>query len=993
LFASTVAIANPQSDDFNRFNLNQQIWTVVNPDGDSAVRLAGAGTGQASLELEVHAGVSHDPWMTNNALRVMQQISDVDFSIEARFLSEPTKRYQMQGLLVEQDSGNWIRFDVYHDGATLHVFAATTVNGVSSVWFNRAIDAGDAGGLRLARTADTWTFLYLDASTGWRSAGPSKTRALNVSAAGLFAANHPAGSAPAFTAVIDSFENAAAPIVAEDEGTPGDTIPPFIHSFHTAVVGPDAFEATWFTDEPALGAVDLGLTNTYEIGTVTDQGGLYAHAITITGVTPGLTHHYQARSTDVNGNTASTQDFTILLAAGDGPQIDVWYGLDQSFGGIGQPQPWVNILGNAHDPNGDLATLSYTLNNASVSTPLSIGPDGKRLDRPGDFNVDIATTELLPGANTVQITATDAIGAVANTTVMVNYTPDTIWPLPALVDWSVAVDPVNLNTVSQVVDGDWILEQRAGMAMVRTGITGYDRLIAVGDQSWSDYEFEFPFVLNSQSPCSGTGVVAGWKGHTDNPLSNWQPKTGFLPLGAQLWVRPNIFELRDNRARVLATASRSLPLNTLLMFKGRTEPIPGQGVQLSLKVWTLGQPEPASWDLVAIDSTIASLNGSLLLVSHFDDTSFGPITVSRNVSAADTTPPALLNIVATATDLTAQITWTTDEPADSLVEYGLTALYGAQVSDPSLSTNHVATLVNLTPDTTYHFHVISTDASGNYIESADMQFNTSAVTPPPPSVLQSDEFNSSTLDTSVWTFRAAPDNEGVLNMTGAQASISVAGPVAHELWTPGIQAPRLMQPIADADFFIEIKIDSTVSQRYQEQGFMVQQDTNNFLRFEFYSDGARMNVFAAALHSSSPTIAINKAVQLTAPFYMRVERRGTKWTQTYSDDGVNWLTGGVFQNESLVPAAVGLYSGNALNGNAPNHTAVFDYFRSLPLTTIAFQQPCPADFNADRTVSSKDLALLLQSLGMVGDPTDLDQSGTTNSADVAAAMRAWGDCP
>src|SRR5262249_33143879 len=56
----------------------------------------------------------------------------------------------------------------------------------------------------------------------------------------------------------------------------------------------------------------------------------------------------------------------------------------------------------------------------------------------------------------------------------------------------------------------------------------------------------------------------------------------------------------------------------------------------------------------------------------------------------------------------ATITWTTDKPSDSLVEYGMTTSYGT-LSALNLAqvTAHSVALTGLTAGTTYHYHVIS----------------------------------------------------------------------------------------------------------------------------------------------------------------------------------------------------------------------------------------------------------------------------------------------
>jgi len=98
----------------------------------------------------------------------------------------------------------------------------------------------------------------------------------------------------------------------------------------------------------------------------------------------------------------------------------------------------------------------------------------------------------------------------------------------------------------------------------------------------------------------------------------------------------------------------------------------------------------------------------------------------------DVTPPVISGATAGGVSVTgATITWTTDEPATSQVEYGLTDQYGSATTlDPALLTNHSVGLTGLTGGTTYHFRVKSADAAANEAVSADYTFATSAPTVP-----------------------------------------------------------------------------------------------------------------------------------------------------------------------------------------------------------------------------------------------------------------------
>jgi hypothetical protein len=99
---------------------------------------------------------------------------------------------------------------------------------------------------------------------------------------------------------------------------------------------------------------------------------------------------------------------------------------------------------------------------------------------------------------------------------------------------------------------------------------------------------------------------------------------------------------------------------------------------------------------------------------------------------SSTTPPVISAVTAlNVTDSGATITWTTDEPASSQVNYGLTSSYGSSTTfTPGLVVNHSQVLTGLSANTTYHYQVVSIDAANNTARSSDFTFTTPALTPP-----------------------------------------------------------------------------------------------------------------------------------------------------------------------------------------------------------------------------------------------------------------------
>jgi hypothetical protein len=71
----------------------------------------------------------------------------------------------------------------------------------------------------------------------------------------------------------------------------------------------------------------------------------------------------------------------------------------------------------------------------------------------------------------------------------------------------------------------------------------------------------------------------------------------------------------------------------------------------------------------------------------------------------------------------AKILWVTNKPASSEIRYGLSRAYGLNISDPTWVKEHTFSLDNLTPDTLYHFQVIS-EIYEERVESEDFVFKT-----------------------------------------------------------------------------------------------------------------------------------------------------------------------------------------------------------------------------------------------------------------------------
>lgn len=696
--------AQPQaafiSDDFSDVELNTQLWEVINPLGDSAIAITGPYSLDAALGIYVPPGVAHDLWgEVRDAPRVMQRALDTDFELEVRFNSGLSSKFQMQGIIVEQDTRTYLRFDFYSDGTATYIFAAAIANDqpVGEPPVNQLIGEIRQAGLimRVKRTGNQWTQSFSSDSFNWTVAGEFSF-ALNVSKVGLFAGNfNPDGeNIPSHTAEFDYFFNRA------DQRNYEDGLPYGDLAYELAQIkiedievlpGREQFTVTWKTNNPTVSTLEWGRDQTYG-GSITSEFPELFHRAVVTGLAPGETYHFRIAAVGVNGFQAATENFTTTTNLNASPPIiELWYGSEMVLGrsgGIGQS--FFNIPGSIIDPDGDFlinyypepedpelnSRFTFTLNGGAPQ-PLNVGNDQSRLSDVGDFNIEIPITDLRVGRNDVIIAASDeaGLGTIRRVVVHFELPADRLWvredvvletpqcvelprvpisnttlPREYSIDWS---SSDSIFDFGQSIDGEWVLQQD-GIRSIRPGD---NRMFAVGDMSWQDYEVVVPITINAIDPEGytannfgpGIGLIMRWQGHypwTSTRGVIYQPRRGWFPIGAIGWYRlqqpPNgdpyhplgdHFEFVGNQSIYLQYDENvrvKLGVGIRYMLKLRVESTyPDQGSNYFLKVWRDGQPEPQEW-LLQVEASSANLYfGSVVLVAHYIDATFGNMSITQ----------------------------------------------------------------------------------------------------------------------------------------------------------------------------------------------------------------------------------------------------------------------------------------------------------------------------------------------------------------------------
>ncbi|MBR9998673.1 MAG: hypothetical protein KFF73_06870 [Cyclobacteriaceae bacterium] len=312
--------------------------------------------------------------------------------------------------------------------------------------------------------------------------------------------------------------------------------------------------------------------------------------------------------------------------------INFWYGNHQSFGDPGLAQRWINILGNVSADHG-IQSLYYKLNGMD-SAFLSWGQDRHRLAGVGDFNIEIHFDQLREGENFILVTAVDPAGHYLSREMILDYKIGNFWPLSYQIDWAKVS---HIQEAVQVVDGHWQLTPEG----IRTKDPWYDRIVAIGDSTWKNYEIHTSVIFHGYTPpiegppnygVSHAALAMRWPGHDTD---EHQPHVKWYPLGAtcefQLKNDPDSCRWRILGDRHLRTEDTyqhfAISLGEKYNLKAQVDNIETQMTRYRVKIWAGGVPEPDGWQLTAVEGAEDMSSGSALLIAHNSDVTFGNVSI------------------------------------------------------------------------------------------------------------------------------------------------------------------------------------------------------------------------------------------------------------------------------------------------------------------------------------------------------------------------------
>ncbi|MFC2022585.1 fibronectin type III domain-containing protein [Chloroflexota bacterium] len=438
----------------------------------------------------------------------------------------------------------------------------------------------------------------------------------------------------------------------------------------------------------ATGSIAVSISGT-NIGSFTLEISCDSSVINFTGITPGDL----ALAYNITGpGSASISWFSVTPTSG-GSVATI------NYTAVGNPGDSTAINGNFTqivDPNGDPTTGTVTCNPDTVTIiqiytlTMAVSPSGS-----GDTDPGVGTHTYSEG-EVVDISATPQTGYefgswtgdVANPnsasttvtmdgdkTVTANFNPVTTFIL------TIAVNPTGGGNTTPGV-GTHIYNEGQEVSIVAIPNEGYEF------SGWTGDAVENPNSASTAITMDSNKTVT----------ANFTLATSGQTYNLTIAVSPP------------GRGTTSPPTGTLKYTEGQVVPIsatPTSGWQFDSWTGDVANPNSAS--------TTATMDADKTVTANFTQT-----------GTVDTTPPLCTNITATnITQTGAQIRWTTDEPADTQVEYWASP-GDFTTLNPTLLTSHIVSLTGLEPETTYHYKVMSRDGAGNLTVSGEQTFVTAS---------------------------------------------------------------------------------------------------------------------------------------------------------------------------------------------------------------------------------------------------------------------------
>lgn len=477
---------------------------------------------------------------------------------------------------------------------------------------------------------------------------------------------------------------------------------------------------SWKTGELASSSIHYGIVDTTEDSQFNDNLNT-DHSFRLEGLLPGETYQFRIENTDENVNNnnnslttysfitkvTNDEDAPVIIPPINIPSIDyssatiTWdveggetektsalvdFGLDNTFG---------TSQGNSIPRLG--GTKVVTLSGLAASTTYFF--QVKSFDESGNYDYDNNGGEGYTFKTEDAPDTEDVTPPILNWTGEANKTDSSI-----TISWTTLGEPADSVVAFELADGNGSYSQEQGIAGLREEHT----VTLVGLNPSTDYHY----IIKSRN---AAGIVG-----TNNYLGNGYPFTtdaGADKTPPKITVNVSTSTLADTDTSIRIEWQTDEESSSLVDY----------GTSEGSFVYTQGDPRPDLTshrvDLVNLEPgtdyyfRVRSLDSSN---NQFKDDN-GDLGYHFKTTIDDVAPIITFTPASDITDKTAnstRISWVTNEPVISSIEYGETQSFGLLSDNANYNQDHSIVIDGLNPNTEYFFKLISIDILGNVASSS-----------------------------------------------------------------------------------------------------------------------------------------------------------------------------------------------------------------------------------------------------------------------------------
>ncbi len=385
-----------------------------------------------------------------------------------------------------------------------------------------------------------------------------------------------------------------------------------------------------------------------------------------------------ARARDTAGNVTTTPDIIVTVKNDSQPPT-----VTIISPAAGTVSGTINVSANANDNIG-VAGVQFLLNGSNLGLEDVTAP----------YTISWNTRTIANGSYTLTARARDASGNTQISPAVVvdilNLPPDNEYPVVSIISPAA-------GDVTGIIDVTANATDNVGIAGVQFFLNGSDFGI-------EDVTAPYTFSWNTYSVANGsyaiTAIARDAAGNATT--SNAVIVNVSNPVDTQL---PSVIITSPNAGSVTGTIN---------IRATASDNIGVAGVQFLLDGNTLGAEDITVPYSVVWNTQTATAGNHVLAARARDLAGNMSIITYVNVTVIINYPPAISGIsVNSITANSATITWTTNVPASSKVDYDQSTVYSlSTLTDLALMTSHSMTLINLAPGSLYHYRVASADSNG-----------------------------------------------------------------------------------------------------------------------------------------------------------------------------------------------------------------------------------------------------------------------------------------